>query len=409
VVSLATLPDLVLHNVFEYVNSKCDLVCISYTSKRLHHIANRFLYRSLSNYEEKKDLLRRGLLANPANIQYIRYYQSYDPESLQEIWSVASTRLQELLVVWPPECSLSSIVQCLAAKHTEFILRDLMLANVDSWDYLLLSFALSFTNLASVYIDVEWLHDPPTTQTVVDILNCSPLKSLGIFGVSGWRLDIGEKLPKLEYLRINANDAPEDFDDDCWHQLCALMNRSIRYDWSFSGPFGLYEEVLAYAEREHLEPNPLVHWLARGQMSNKIDPVINFSGIDTPRYLITALSSIADMEDIKMEIHLYPDYVDEVFRLIPKSAKSLIFTSEHQVSPTLFLEFLRSLSKLEDLKIFTFILEDSHIVWPAGYFTNASTFSSNRQYTPLFMRAQYQRNHEPIWVFHRHDVPLIKK
>ena len=162
-VNLATLPDLVLHNIFERLDSTQDLACISYTSKRLHHIANPFLYRSIFNYEERKDLLRRSLRANPANIQYIRYYESYDPESLQEIWSVASTRLQELSVVWPSECSLSSIVQCLAARHTEFTVQDLKLHNVERWDYLLLSFTLSFTNLVSVYIDFEDVRRSPNS------------------------------------------------------------------------------------------------------------------------------------------------------------------------------------------------------------------------------------------------------
>jgi hypothetical protein len=402
-VNLATLPDLVLHNIFEHLDSKQDIVCISYTSKRLHHIANRFLYRFLFNYAERKELLRRGLCANPANIQYIRCYESYDPESLQEIWSVASTRLQELSVVWPPECSLSSIVQCLVARHAEFTLQDLKLYNVQSWDYLLLSFTLSFTNIVSVHLSFEELQDPPTAQTVVDILNSLSLKSLRMVRLSDWRLDLDEKLPKLEYLQIYADESPEDFDGDCWRQLSALMNRAIRYDCNFGDSFtDLYEDVFAYAELENLDPTPLVHWLAVGQMSPEDDPLVSFAGLSTP-HLLRALSSIADIQDLRLRIPLHPDCVHEVFRLITKSAKCLIFTSVFQISSSLFLEFFRSLSKIEELRIFVSVFEDSDIIWPAGYFTNASaSFSiyANRRHYPLSVRAIYERDHLPRWISH---------
>ena len=99
--------------------------------------------------------------------------------------------------------------------------------------------------------------------------------------VSDWRLDLGEKLPELEYLQIHADESPEDFDDDCWLQLCALMNRSIRYQLQFGGVADLYEDVLSYAEPEDLDPSPLIRWLAIGQMSRENDPLVDFSELNT--------------------------------------------------------------------------------------------------------------------------------
>lgn len=408
-VNFATLPDLILDNIFEYVDSNHTLACVSYASKRLHHIANRFLYCSVFDYGERKDLLRWSLRANPANIQYIRYYESYDPESLQELWSAVETRLHELLVDWPPECPVSSIIQCIAAKHSEFAVKDLILRNVKYWDYLLLSFTLSFTNLVSVRVSFEELQFPPTAQLVVDILNSLPLKSLVMIGVSDWRLNLGEKLPNLEHLRIYANDSVEEFDGDCWCQLLALMNRSIRYDCSLGEGFEcLYKEVLLYAKLENLDPTPLVRWLAAGQTSPEDDLLVNLESLDTSD-LIMVLSSITDMQDLRLRLHLYPDCVREVFHLIPLSVKYLIFASDDQVSPSLFLEFFRSLSKVESLKLFISFQTDGHIIWPAGYFTNASISFSNHVFPRLSLRAHYVRGHLPRWVIDGDDEPLVEQ
>ena len=83
-----------------------------------------------------------------------------------------------------------------------------------------------------------------------------------------------------------------------------------------------------------------------------------------------------------------------------------------QVSPSLFLEFFRSLSKVEVLKIFIVVDEDSHVIWPAGYFTNASAIFSNhspRLRAPLSVRAHYQRDRLPRWVIDDDNESLIER
>ena len=357
-------------------------------------------------------MVRWSLRANPANIQYIRYYESYDPEDLEELWSVASTRFQELFVAWSPECSLSSIVQCLAARHTEFTVQDLKLRSVERWDYFLLSFTLSFTNLVSVHIDFEDVQDPPTAQTVVDILHSLPLKGLIMSWVSDWRLDIGEDLPKLEYLQIQAEESLEEFDGDCWLELSGLMDRWIRYNCSSGEGFtDLYEDVLSYAGPEGLDPAPVIRWLAIGQMFPKFDSLVNFSGLNTSQ-LITALSSIADLKNLRLRIDLHPGHLHEVFRHVPKSVKYLILSSYYQISPSLFLEFFQSLSKVEVLKIFITINGDGRVIWPAGYFTNASASFSNhplRLHFRLSVRGHFIRDHLPRWAIDNDNQSLIER
>jgi hypothetical protein len=190
------------------------------------------------------------------------------------------------------------------------------------------------------------------------------------------------------------------------------MNRCIRYDCSLGETFArLYDDVFSYAELMDFDPTPLIHWLAVGQMSPEDDPLVNFASLNTPR-LITALSSITDIQDLELRVPLYPDCVHQIFRFIPKSVKGLIFTCDFRVSPSLFLEFFRSLSKVEVLRIFVRLREDVRIIWPAGCFTNASVFFSDyplRLPNRRSVRAHYVRDCLPRWVVENDNESLIER
>lgn len=232
-----------------------------------------------------------------------------------------------------------------------------------------------------------------------------------LIGVSDWRLDLGEKFPKLEYLQIYADEFLEDFDNDCWYQLSHLMNRSIWYNCSLGESFNqLYEDVLTYVKIDNLDPTPLIRWLAVGQMYGEDNPLVDFAGLNSFD-LITALSCITDMRDLNLRIRLDPSSVDQVFHLIPKSVKCLIFISGNRVSPILFLEFFRSFSNVEVIKLFLNIDEDNRVIWPAGYFTNASVFSnySLRHLGRRFVRAHYIRDRLPRWAIHGDQKSLAEQ
>jgi hypothetical protein len=380
-VNLATLPDIVLDNIVDKLDaiSNCaiDLVSLSYTSKRLNQFANRGVYMHIHGYNAANPLLREGLVANPINRHYIETIQCFHVDDLARLWSLPPmTRLRAIKLYEPEGCLLSSITACLAARHPDFTMHgSLNIHDMKHWEFLL----PAFNDLAEVSIRFGGccIYDRPSAQKVVDSLQFLSLRRISLMLVSDWRLDLGERFPKLEALEIHGIDTLGVFDSTCWHRVTALMDRSINYSCKVGGTSPLYQAVLAHAELNGLEPAPIIRWLAAGDI--KAGRFVNIDNLES-HHLLKVLRSIESIDgDFKLrllKIRLYAEYINEIFSLVPRSVTYLVLTTQQaaRIPPDKFLDFFLSLPKLGALEVFVrgdprpFTGE----IWPAGYLTHAS-------------------------------------
>jgi hypothetical protein len=222
--------------------------------------------------------------------------------------------------------------------------------------------------------------------------------------VSDWRLDLGERFPKLEVLDVHANCTLV-FDRACWHRITALMDRSICYSCRVGGdfnPHSLYQAVLAHAELNGLESTPIIRWLATGDI--KAGRFVDFDNLES-HHLLKVLQSIESINsDLRLKVHLYTEYIDEILSLIPRSVTYLILTTQlaARFPPDKFLDFFLSLQKLGALEVFVqgdpgpFTGE----IWPAGYLTHASV--------PFVGTHKARATMRVVALYHKHDRPTWK-
>jgi len=386
--SLSTLPLVVLDTLTAKLDLR-SLLALSLTSKSLHHIANRVLYREPAfrwfecylchlqtdpTHHCASKALEENLSTNPTNAFFLRKYKTFKANFLQKIWSQSRLELIELYFsdVWFTSSNDQEIMECLDAKNREICVYEIVIDWPTDDDYRgLLGRLQSFNGLSVLRIEGPRFDDDrhSTPDSIIRQLHCPQLEQLHL-SLSDLIPSIGDNLPNLNVLTISRNspypcifcDEEEEYYnlDEKWTRLSALKSRGIHFaqrGFLELDSVSLLQFVFLYTHTKCLDATSMVEWLL---VSHHVHQVRKSYFLDLYGFSVgnrdkslKIMKSLTFEQDYTVALEIHTHDTPSIIHHFSDSISDLkiLVPAYHRVKPEVVLAIIQALPKLREIEI----------------------------------------------------------